>query len=350
MLCVMPLLGGCQPIPELPRRDAAPSSAAPAPSPAPLAAHPKAPQAPTENAPVGTTPPPETTPPTAAPTPSGKLPWKGVTLTPHPQGPTPLLKPSNEDDLDETDRYIELNPHLKHPPRSSAYVKMPSAYGELILDVDSIDRSYDQIDGMTAGQEEHAELMWAEAKALYKPGTHEASEQAMKALVARYPYWGKGHGALYDLNLHLGRLDEAEYHLKQLIAIQANYTNLFTLAELYVQKGDSAPARAILAHLYDRRTKAPDRTMTLNMLTLYLMVLMDARDANTLYAVADQSVRDYGAEPVLEYHAVLGLVLQQKRELAKSRLANFPPLPPRHPMFAKVQRLKLLVNRAGKKR
>ncbi len=250
--------------------------------------------------------------------------------------------------MDQTDRYIELNRHLKHAAKSTAYVKMPSAYGELILDVDSIDRSYDQIDGMTDAETDHAEMLWRDAQALYRPGAHEASEQAMKTLVARYPYWGKGHGALYDLNIHLKRLDEAEYHLKQLIAIQANYTNLFTLAELYVQQGETAAARAILTHLFERRRKAPNRADTVNMITLYLMVLMDARDAKVLYAVADQSARDYGPKPVFEYHAVLGLVLQNKAALAKQRLATFPRLPPTHPMFAKIQRLKLLVNRPAK--
>ncbi len=286
--------------------------------------------------------------PTAAPTPSEKVAWKGVTLSPHPKGPTPLIAPAAQGQQDETDRYIELNPHLKHEAKSTAHVKMPSAYGELILNVDSIDRSYDQIDGMSDAQIADAEALWAEAKALYRPGAHEASEQAMKALVARYPYWGKGHGALYDLNLHLKRLDEAEYHLKQLLAIQADYVTVFTLAELYVQRGKSPAARAILSHLFERRTKSPNRTTTINMLTLYLMVLMDARDAPTLYAVADRASRDYGREAVFEYHAVLGLALQRNGAEAKRRLADFPPLPPTHPMFAKVQRLKLLINRPAK--
>jgi hypothetical protein len=248
-------------------------------------------------------------------------------------------------DDEATDRYVELNGHLKHAAREPSYVKLPSKYGELILDVDSIDRSYDQIDGMSEDQKHEAETRWAAAKALFRPGAHAASEQAMKAVTARYPYWGKGHGALYDLNLHLRRLGEAEYHLKQLVAIQPTYANVFKLAELYVQKDEKDAAFALVTHLFETRRKAPDRVSAINVATLYLIILMDKRDAPGLYAVADQAARDYGPEAVFEYHAVLGLFLQKKREAARARMkSRFPTLAPRHPMFAKVQRLKLLLN------
>ena len=75
------------------------------------------------------------------------------------------------------------------------------------------------------------------------------SENAMIELCRKYPYWGKGHGALYDLNRFLKRLDKAEYHLQQLIALQPRYDNLLSMGELLGMQGRFDDSRAVLEHL-----------------------------------------------------------------------------------------------------
>ena len=67
----------------------------------------------------------------------------------------------------------------------------------------------------------------------------------MRSIVRDYPLWPKGHGALYDLHLFLGNFAEAEYHLRQLIALQPAYEYAVDLAE---QEAELLTGRLLVVH------------------------------------------------------------------------------------------------------
>lgn len=161
----------------------------------------------------------------------------------------------------------------------------------------------------------------------------------MVALVREYPYWGKGHGALYDLNRFLKRWPEAEYHLKQLIAVQPTFDNLATLGEVYGRQGKFAESRTLLEHLFTKRGQAP-RAEAQKVAATLLISLTKLKDGPAMVTVADQAIGTFGADPEWHYQAILGLVLQEKKAAAKERFDTvFAGLDRKHPLYSRFQQL-----------
>ncbi len=236
----------------------------------------------------------------------------------------------------------ELNRILRHEPQSEFFVEIPTRYGKLVLDVLEAEAALGRVE-MTPEMEADAEAAWKAGRDLFKPGAHEASEKAMVEIVRKYPYWGKGHGALFELYGYLRDGEKAGYHLRQLIAIQPRYDNLVSLGEHLGKMGKYDDSRTLLEHLVAERAKAPDDLQARRATGILLITLTKLKDGAAMIEVADAAIVDLGESPDLVYQAALGRILEERfaeaEKLVDGQLARLKADSPFVPRFQNMKRV-----------
>src|SRR5215210_3975070 len=127
---------------------------------------------------------------------------------------------------------MELIDVLKHQgePRTQLFVDIPTPYGNLRLDILGTDESAFTQKGMTSETAWLAGKMIAEATA---KGAHDldAAEKILLDTARKYPYYEDAYLNLFYLYDALGNASEAEYYLKQAVAISPRYDKLVMLGK-----------------------------------------------------------------------------------------------------------------------
>ena len=244
--------------------------------------------------------------------------------------------PEQEQDM----QVSELEAVVRHEPRSEFFLELPTAYGKLILDLPEPAKVF-QSPQMSAEELRAAEQELEAAKKLYSAVSPKASEEAALEVVRRHPLFPAGYGALYDLYNSQQRWDEAEYQLKQLLAIQQRYSSLEALARLLGQRGRLDESLVVSAYLWEHRADAASPAEALGAVKTYLVTLGRAQKGARMAEVAGQALEAFGPDSALSYQQVLGLIVAGDRDEAKRRLAAIlGDLDPRDPMRPRFLQMK----------
>lgn len=242
---------------------------------------------------------------------------------------------------------MTLHDVLTHEVRSEFFLEFPTRLGKLRLDLvdqTSVQAAIQHPKGPEGERLEEAEAAWQKARALYRPGAHEASEKAMVEICRRYPLWGKGHGALYELYVFLKRFEDAEYHLLQLLALQPIDEHLKDLGNLLGRQKKLAEAEVVQRHLFERREKAPTKGEGHLWSMNYLVTLGRLQRTDRMLEVVDQAEKTFGQEAGLEYQAIFALILAGRKPEAKTRFDKvFPTVEKTHPLYRNYLRMKAIL-------
>ena len=85
---------------------------------------------------------------------------------------------------------------------------------------------------MSAAQQAEAESMFQRGAQSYDPNNPQVSIEIMRSITHRFPFWGKGHIAMYDGSLQLERLEDAAYHLAQYLMLHPSPLQFSLLGQL----------------------------------------------------------------------------------------------------------------------
>jgi tetratricopeptide (TPR) repeat protein len=244
---------------------------------------------------------------------------------------------------------MTLNAILRHagPSKSPFNLELPSPFGELRLDLENADFVLSHPKGLSADEEAAANEAFHAARALYDPSAPGVSEEAMRQIVRDWPLWGGGHGALHDLYKFQGRMEEAAYHLRQLIALQPSYENLISLGELLGRLGRYDEARTLQEHLWAERERAapglvePDpRALAYRVVGHLLVTLTRQQRGERMVQVADEALAWFGEDSTLAYQRALGMMLDGRqddaREACRASLRRLEPDDPMRPRFQQM--------------
>jgi tetratricopeptide (TPR) repeat protein len=242
-----------------------------------------------------------------------------------------------------------LHAIVRHPdPSTSAFsLELPSPFGTLRLDLEDSAFVLAHPQGLTVAEEEAANDAFQAARGLYDPSAPEISERAMRDVVRTWPLWGGGHGALHDLYKFQGRMTEAIYHLRQLIALQPTYEHLISLGELLGRLGRYDEARMVQEHLWAERDHAapglvePDpKALVYRAVGHLLVTLTRQQRGDRMVQVADEALAWFGEDSTLRYQRALGLMLDGRqddaREACKASLARLKADDPMVPRFRQM--------------
>ncbi len=230
--------------------------------------------------------------------------------------------------------------------RSELFLEFPhQRYGKLRLDVldAEVMRSLTER-AMTDEMVTDAEQRFQRGRELFDADDPTPSVEAMREITRLYPLWGGGHGALYDVCKHLGRYEDALYHLSQLIALQPEFDNLCDLGVLLGRLERLEDSATVLEHLLTIQHEAPSQESALDMVFSLLVTLTRQHRGAEMVKVADDAVARYGARVDLVYQGILGLILSKRTDEARQRLSNaIPNLPPNNPLETKFAEMKQML-------
>ena len=120
--------------------------------------------------------------------------------------------------------------------RAETRMGFQRSIGELLLDIhDPASVAQLSEEGMSAAQLLAAEKAFEHGRSVFDASDPEPSIAVMRALTHTYPLWGKGHIAMVDVMLHLGRLEDAVYHLSQYLVLHTDSERFAQLGQLLMQ-------------------------------------------------------------------------------------------------------------------
>lgn len=242
-----------------------------------------------------------------------------------------------------------LHAILRHPEPSTARfaLELPTPYGPLRLDLQDAMAVMGHPAGLSAAEEEQAYQAFVAARDRFDPAAPEVSLNAMRAIVQRWPLWGGGHGALHDFYKFQGELDQALYHLRQLIALQPSYENLLNLGELLGRLERYEAATVVQEHLWATREAATPgivepspRALAYRAACQLLVTLTRQQRGARMVQVADEALVHFGENSTLRYQQILGLTVDGRRDEARRQCAAaLPRLPREDPMRPRFQQM-----------
>ena len=231
--------------------------------------------------------------------------------------------------------------------RSSLFLDIPHPHlGALRLDVANMDVILTHPNGkMTEDMLADAERRFQAAHALWDVSDPSQSIEGMREITHRYPLWGKGHGALYDVQKHLGQTDEALYHFVQLVVVQPTFANFSQLGMLLGQAGRFDASRVALEYLLCIIDEAPSSATAGEVFRSLLVTLTRLQQGARMVEVADKAIAHQGPQLVFEYQAVLGHILAQQPDAARARLRPLlVRVPASHPLVGKLNQMRQMLS------
>jgi tetratricopeptide (TPR) repeat protein len=235
---------------------------------------------------------------------------------------------------------MELIDVLKHQgkPRTELFLDIPSAYGTLQLDILGADEAALNQKGLTSETAWLAGKMVAEARA---EGARDldAAERILLDAARKYPYYEDAYLNLFYLYDALGNATEAEYHLKQAIALAPRYDNLEMLGRFLGRNKRYDEAAVVQDHLWQTRMEAPEH-IALEATQDYLVTLSRIVDADKMIEIAAYAIADFGPQSKLMYQYIYGYLLANRMSEAKVRLERvMPRLDPSDPLYSRFEQM-----------
>jgi tetratricopeptide (TPR) repeat protein len=237
---------------------------------------------------------------------------------------------------------VDLVSALGHsePPRSQYFVKLPTRYGELRVDILSPDPEAARTNGLVGDDAVHAHAMVNEAVARAQQGELADAEALLLETVRRYPYSYEAFGVLSDVCTSRGLTADAVYFGRQVVGLVPSYRNLTLLARALGQDGRLREAATVQQHLWQTRTEARPGE-ALEAVHGYLVTLSKLEDGGPMAEVCAQALAEYPGDPTIRYQqAFASLLLGRLPEaylLVDRALDTLPAAEPLVPRFAQLR-------------
>jgi tetratricopeptide (TPR) repeat protein len=228
----------------------------------------------------------------------------------------------------------------KDRPRTQYFVEIPYDFGILRLDLLSpVGVALTQTE-MTPEMERETNDILSKALQAGRNGDIASQEKLLLDAVQLYPFASRLYGALYDLYDQQDNLAEAEFYIKQVVALKPDYPNMASLARNLGRRGKLEEAATIQQHLWETRSEANEME-ALGAVHDYLVTLGRLQRSRTLIDVALRAMQEFGRETTLVYQYIFGLVLDNQEDVAieqlKRALPEINPQDPLYPRFTHMQ-------------
>ncbi len=237
---------------------------------------------------------------------------------------------------------MDLLSVLEHaePPRSPYFLRLPTRYGQLRVDILSPDPDAASGNGLVGDDALQAHAMVNEAVAHAQHGDLAGAEALLLDTVRRFPYSYEAFGVLSEVCTSLGRTADAVYYGRQVVGLVPSYRNLTLLARALGQAGKLPEAATVQYHLWQTRAEAQPAE-ALGAIHGYLVTLSKLDDAGSMVDVCAQALIEHPGDPTIRYqqafaHLLLGR-LPEARRLAEQAMATLPPGEPLAPRFAQLR-------------
>ncbi|HEX8599721.1 MAG TPA: hypothetical protein VF952_14555 [Chloroflexia bacterium] len=237
---------------------------------------------------------------------------------------------------------MDLSETLRHQsePRTGYYVDIPTPLGKLRLDLlGGVDTALAQT-GMAPEAQQAVEKALEAAQAKLAAGDTDGAKQLLLDTVKQYPYAAGIYGTLYDIYTAESDLAEAEFHMKQAIALGPSFRNLTHLSRNLGRQDRLEEAATIQEYLWQTRAEAPPGE-ALGATHDYLVTLGRMRQPQTMMDVSMRAMQEHGSDTTLVYQYVYALVLANQPSAAREHLQRvLPLLNPDDPLYTRFTQMR----------
>ncbi|MDQ3928897.1 MAG: hypothetical protein M3328_07090 [Chloroflexota bacterium] len=237
---------------------------------------------------------------------------------------------------------MDLTEALRHKgqPRTSYFVEIPTAVGKLRLDLlGDVGVALAQT-GTTPEEQQAASKAIESTRAMSGAGDTEGAKQALLKAAKEHPYAPNIYGMLYEIYALEGNLTEAEFYIKQAVALEPNYHNLTHLARNLGRQDRLQEAVTIQEYLWQTRSQAPP-DQALEAIHDYLVTLGRLQQPQTMMDVSMRAMQEHGSETTLVYQYILALVLLNQTTSARDHLRRvLPQLNPDEPLYPRFLQMR----------
>ncbi|HEX8229313.1 MAG TPA: hypothetical protein VF826_08375 [Chloroflexia bacterium] len=237
---------------------------------------------------------------------------------------------------------MDLGEALRHrgEPRTGYYIDIPTPLGKLRLDLLGDVGSALAQTGMTPEAQQAVGKALEAARANLAAGDPDGAKQLLLDTAKHYPYAATTYGTLYDIYTAEGDLAEAEFHMKQAIALGPSFRNLTHLARNLGRQDRLEEAAAIQEYLWQTRAEAP-QDEALEATHDYLVTLGRMRQPQTMMDVSMRAMQEHGSDTTLVYQYVYALVLANQPSAAREHLQRvLPQLNPDDPIYTRFTQMR----------
>jgi tetratricopeptide (TPR) repeat protein len=237
---------------------------------------------------------------------------------------------------------VDLLSVLEHsePPRSQYFIRLPTPYGKLRVDILSDDPDAAMSQGLVGEDAERANAMVNEAVRRAQRSEFVSAEELLLETVRYYPYCYDAYGVLCDVSLSLGRTNDAVYFGRQVVALVPSYHNLTRLGRALGQDGKLHEAATVQYHLWQVRHET-GREEALEAIHGYLVTLAKLDDPGPMTDVCAQALREYPGDPTLLYQLAYAFLLQgrlaEAHAVAERALQTLPLSEHLVPRFVQIR-------------
>jgi hypothetical protein len=234
------------------------------------------------------------------------------------------------------------------PSRTEHYITRPSAYGELRLDI-SGDAGTALTDTITQDDVNTISNMMDTSYAKYNAGDAEGAEKQLLDTIKQFPYCTPCYNLVYSFYNTTGNpkasVKEAEYYLKQLIALEPSYENLGKLARFLLEQSRFDEATVLHEHLWETRSQS-DPEIARQATIDYLVTLSNQMKGSKMIEIANEALAEFGSDTVMVYEQILGYVIDGQLAIAKGLLdRQMPNVDPSDVGWSRYDNLYNLVQR-----
>lgn len=207
-------------------------------------------------------------------------------------------------------------------PTTEAYLERPSPWGWLRLDVLDFDRVPDS--AHTPAETAEADRALRRADHGFDPDRPELTVAAMREITRRWPLWVGGHGGSFTVLQHIGREEEALFHLRQAIAVLPERSLVFKLQHALRKVGRPEESAVIGEQLWSERARLDD-DVALQVAIELVMALGMVERSERAVRVATEAMEACGPNDELVVHRVLNLLRCGRVEDATAAWADGAP-------------------------
>lgn len=237
--------------------------------------------------------------------------------------------------MPERGHCVELVEALIHkePPRTQYFVEIPYEFGKLRLDLLAPVEIALTHTGMTPEMVRQTNATISKAQQAGRSGDIAGEEKILLDAARQYPFADNLYDTLYDFYERQGNLPEAEFYIKQAVALQPGYRNMTYLARNLGLQGRLEEAATIQEHLWETRSQATEAE-ALSAVHDYLVTLGRLQQPRAILNVALRAMQEFGAETTLVYQYIFGLVLDGQQAAAREQLKRvLPQIDPQDPLY-----------------